>query len=145
MYELTHNDIESVGLLSAEEYEKNKTLIPLLRSWWWLRSPGAYNNNAAYVFADGDIYPDGYFVYKEAGVRPAFTLCAETASKLMPGDPVLVGDYTATVISGEKCLLDKCVCKHIFDNESNSWKTSEIKTYLESEDFLQSVLLKKER
>ena len=136
MRELTRGDLTEIGLLNAEEYEKNKKLIPLLKSWWWLCSPGAYNNNAAYVFADGDIYPDGYFVYKEAWVRPALTLNPALAAELKPGDQLSLGSHTATYIGADKCLLDQCIAKHIYDTTSNSWHNSELKTYMASEEFI---------
>lgn len=40
--------------------------------WWWLRSPGIYQNCAAYITPDGDISKDGYYVNcAEFTVRPA--------------------------------------------------------------------------
>ncbi len=135
MRELSRGDLTEIGLLNAEEYEKYKKLIPLCKTWWWLCSPGAYNNNAAYVFADGDLYPDGYFVYKEAGVRPALTLTAAVAAELTPGDKLSLGSHTATFLGAEKCLLDQCVAKHIFDSTSNSWRNSELKAYMSSDEF----------
>ena len=43
-------------------------------SWWWLRSPGFYGLNAAYINADGWIYVDGNNVNRYGGVRPAMWL-----------------------------------------------------------------------
>ena len=43
--------------------------------WWWLRSPGVYRDDAAYVFLDGDIDQDGDHVdVNYRCVRPAFWL-----------------------------------------------------------------------
>ena len=40
--------------------------------WWWLRSPGHYQNYAAYVFDDGDVYECGNHVLIDyRAVRPA--------------------------------------------------------------------------
>ena len=40
--------------------------------WWWLRSPGFYQNYAAYVFNDGDVNEYGNCVnYDRIAVRPA--------------------------------------------------------------------------
>lgn len=33
-------NLKEITLLSIEEYENNKDLIPFLSDWWWLRSPG---------------------------------------------------------------------------------------------------------
>lgn len=43
-------------------------------SWWLLRSPGNYPNNAAFVHKDGRIYIVGIRVDREGGVRPALWL-----------------------------------------------------------------------
>ena len=45
-----------------------------LDSWWWLRSPGFYGLNAAYVNIGGWIYVDGNNVNLYGGVRPAIWL-----------------------------------------------------------------------
>ena len=42
--------------------------------WWWLRSPGDFQNNAAYVFTDGSVYRDGGDVNFDLAVRPALWL-----------------------------------------------------------------------
>ena len=40
--------------------------------WWWLRSPGANQCSAAYVYDDGDVFEFGYYVYgDDFAVRPA--------------------------------------------------------------------------
>ena len=42
------------------------------RCWWWLRSPGSSQDNAANVYDDGDVNLNGYFVdYDLHAVRPA--------------------------------------------------------------------------
>ncbi len=48
--------------------------------WWWLRSPGDSKNNAAYIFTDGTIYTDGYYVHgDDFAVRPAMWVKLEGA------------------------------------------------------------------
>lgn len=42
--------------------------------YWWLRSPGYYAHNAAYVIGDGHVTTHGRYVGDEYGVRPAFYL-----------------------------------------------------------------------
>jgi len=40
--------------------------------WWWLRSPGNNQDNAAYITDDGTVYLRGYGVYRvDRAVRPA--------------------------------------------------------------------------
>jgi hypothetical protein len=48
-------------------------------NWWWLRSPGEEGVRAAYVFDDGILYIDGYYVRRNfLSVRPALWLNLET-------------------------------------------------------------------
>lgn len=43
--------------------------------WWWLRTPGYDGNDAANVYYDGSIDPDGYpTAYAGGGLRPAMYL-----------------------------------------------------------------------
>ena len=42
--------------------------------WWWLRSPGNYGNDAAYVNIDGNLIVYGSSVNSGLGVRPALWL-----------------------------------------------------------------------
>ena len=47
--------------------------------WWWLRSPGDAQDNAAYVNDDGDVDDDGNYVTDVSlAVRPAFWLNLES-------------------------------------------------------------------
>jgi len=50
-------------------------------SWWWLRSPGFYGLNAAYVNTGGWIYVDGNNVNLYGGVRPAIWLNVSSESQ----------------------------------------------------------------
>ena len=68
-------DGANVFLLTAEQYEAYKALIPALSEYRWLRSPGCYPNFAAIVYPDGSVsryglgVNIGYIV-----VRPALWL-----------------------------------------------------------------------
>lgn len=51
-----HNG-DSVTLLSKEEYEKYKPLIPKRNTYWWTRSPSiSHANNACTVYPSGSVY-----------------------------------------------------------------------------------------
>jgi hypothetical protein len=78
-----------VFLLSIEEVTKYLPIDELRRSthrpestesesekaWWWLRSPGLYQNCAAYVWHDGYVIDYGTYVCNtRGGVRPALYL-----------------------------------------------------------------------
>lgn len=138
--EISKENISAATLLSLEEFNDNKDIIPVATAWWWLRSRGAYSNKAAYVFIDGDVYPEGYDVSKEkADVRPAFEINPKIAGNIAPGEKIQIGKYDATMLKGGICLLDDCVCKHRFDEKSGMWDGSEIKNFIESEEFLEMI------
>ena len=46
----------------------------ITRAFWWLRSPGWYQDYAAGVYVDGSVYVIGSYFSNEDGVRPAFLL-----------------------------------------------------------------------
>ena len=59
---------DKIFLLSAEEAEKYMTRSErTAKSWWWLRSPGDYQYDAAGVNSDGDLYASGGGVYSVRG------------------------------------------------------------------------------
>lgn len=136
----TKKDILGVTLLSLEEYKENKDIIPNTDNWWWLRSPGIYNAYAAYIFMDGEIYADGYKVSSpRAGVRPLIYLNPEKAKLLKPGDKVNICKFPATVMEDRSVLLDEGICCRRYDPSSNDWDKSELKSFLESKEFLKIV------
>lgn len=133
-------NIKSVSLLSLDSFNDNKTLIPSIQAWWWLKTKGAYSNKAAYVFIDGDAYAEGYDVDKDrADVRPLIYIDPLIAETLKAGQKVEIGKYTATVMIDRSCLLDECVCKHRFDEKSGNYESSEIKDFIESDEFLNMI------
>ena len=62
-----------VFLLSLAEV-KRYLFLPSSRSlgqWWWLRTPGLYQNWALAVNGDGKLSSDGHPVHRVGGIRPA--------------------------------------------------------------------------
>lgn len=67
-----------VFLLSVEEYKKYKNVIPNIDKWWWLRTPGRYQNYAASVNTFGSVERRGDYVDIDThAVRPALWLKRE--------------------------------------------------------------------
>lgn len=68
------NTNDKVFLLSIPEVNKyfKSDADRSTGEWWWLRSPGDYSSDAAFVDSDGSVDHDGYFVSSLNGaVRPA--------------------------------------------------------------------------
>ena len=143
-WEIFDIELEEVALLSIEEYEKYKNIIPLLnKCWWWLRSPGHAQPFAARVDDDGGVYERGGLVdFGYDAVRPALKIKTSEVNCFDIGDTVsFQNDY----IGDEYIVLDKLpnnilyilskdiVAIRRFDPESNVWETSELKQWLEEQ------------
>ena len=62
----------------ANTNNTNKTPSGADACWWWLRSPGNYQNYAAHVLSDGSVYYRGYNInYDHFCVRPALWISIE--------------------------------------------------------------------
>ena len=82
------NTVDRVFLLSIDEaraLSREQLLAPVTaytahrggtvnamgNGWWWLRSPGVYSRDAAYVDALGKISEYGYIIHRSAwNIRP---------------------------------------------------------------------------
>lgn len=127
------SEIDKITLLSTEEAEKVPVSIRACGDWWWLRSPGGYQFSAASVNYVGGIFERGSYVnYDYIAIRPAFRL-NNLNSKI--GDKILINKTWCTVIDKGLVLTDYLICKHKFDSESNDWETSEIKRFINSDEF----------
>lgn len=126
-------DIKGITLLSIEEYEASRPYIRLGDNNWWLRSPSAYNDCAAYASSCG--YMDGAcdFVIESCGVRPALKI---TSSDLSTGDRFNLFEQDWTVISDEYALCDYsigryCFRKDCYAEDANDYEASDVKKFLE--------------
>ena len=69
------NDTEDkIYLLSLDEVEMLDANIRKCSKWWWLRSPGEWQDYAAGVHWFGRIHYNGSCIDIELGVRPAITI-----------------------------------------------------------------------
>lgn len=128
------NEVDEITLLSIEETNSIDKKILDCGEWWWLRSPGYYPLNAAIVYQDGSIYEFGYYACIDfINVRPAFKINT-LESKI--GESVRIGKTWCTVVNTDLVLADCPICKHEFDSKSNEWETSELKKFINSEEFI---------
>ena len=133
----------TVTLLSKEEYLKNKEFIPLLKDAWWLCSQGPYDSRAMYVDGgSGDIYDFGSHVRRILGMRPALKI--QDCHNLVPGDKIRISGYVFTILHENLAICDTCICRSIFDYESNNFETSYIRSYLYNWAKENNITFKKE-
>ena len=143
---LTESDFEikEATLLSIEEYENYKELIPYLVSsdveeeeCWWLRSPGLQRYGVAIVY-NGDINEGGInYDFGAYDVRPALKIEVSSANAFKAGSKLELLDKKWTIlnISGQEAyiLCDESIGRQLFDDDSNDWETSELKQWLEEQ------------
>lgn len=126
--------VESVTLLSAEEYNHFEGYIPLLHDSWWLRSPGHFRFFSAIVTGDGLGYNYGYHVSGELGVRPALQISNLKSLQLSISDEFRVNDNAYTVISNSIVISNNLISKHpfnVYESKGNKYETSDIKRFVD--------------
>lgn len=140
MTKVNIEDVSEVFLLSDEEWVQAKKIpsVPVEQPrWWWLRSCGANSDFVCCVDSDGGIHGHFCIYYTWHNVRPAFRIASLAYHDFQPGDKILVGKKTVcTVITEEIALADNILSDHRFDPDNNDWETSEIKTFINSGEFL---------
>lgn len=137
----TRIKITKATLLSVEEYEACKNIIPNIGDWWWLRSAGGYSGLPAYVYNGyyGNIveYVSIRYGIQDPGgaVRPALFFKTQSNSLLTKGDKVAVAGLTFTVISDNMMLCDSAIgnCafrKNYMAKDASVYEVSDIKKYV---------------
>ena len=120
---------DKIYLLSIEEYEKYKNVIPRINSWWWLRSPGYGSFSIAIVNSVGSVDDFGYFVDRDIyGVRPA--LCLESDDLPIIGTRKNYFDFPWVLIDKDLWIAEVPVGFWRFDEKSNDYEKSEIRKKL---------------
>lgn len=119
---------DEIFLLSVEEYEKYKDVIPKFSCWWWLRSLGYGRYHAADVGNDGLVNSYGHDVYNSYHcVRPALRL---KSSAHPIGSRLMKYAFPWIVIDSKLAIAEVPIATHRFDSESNDYQTSEIRQFL---------------
>lgn len=127
------SEIDEITLLSIEEVEKIPQSIRACGRRWWLRSPGYNQKFVAYVYDDGDINENGDFIYFDTNtVRPVFKI-SNLESNI--GAPIRINKTWCTVIDKGLVLADNPICNHRFHEKSNEWESSELKEFINSDEF----------
>ena len=131
-------DIKDIALLSIEEYEKCKDIIPKIKEYWWLRTP-SYNStgHVGYIDPNGNMnYKGGFSVFDQIGVRPIL-ITNKNFSKNNLGNKIYFINYKWTIINSNILLWDDIIAQTYFHsdwlaNDANDYETSDIKKWLEN-------------
>lgn len=126
---------DKLFLLSIEEYNKYKDVIPQLHTHWWLRSQGANKERAMYVASSGWVNDFGEHVgCDDAGIRPALVMDNLTELKMLEvGEVFTYHNFPFTVIKkGKLAIATVPVHFDIFDTENNNYRQSVVRQYLQN-------------
>lgn len=124
---------DPVFLLSIEEYKKYENNIPIVKNWWWLRSPGIYQYCAAGVYGDGSVSYNGSIVHNDDdAVRPALRISNLKSSnlKFVKDDYLIYCGTTWLKIDDGLYIIENDIGCHSFDANSNDYESSEIRKFL---------------
>lgn len=130
------NNIQ-ITLLTLEEYNNFKNIIPLINSdWWWLKDtyPG-YSRSVHCVGSRGTL--NDFDCNNDGGVRPVLKMNLSNLKSLNSGDKIRIGSKSFTILSWDEfelvALCDEFIATRMFDPGSNEWETSELKQWLKNE------------
>lgn len=120
---------DRIFLLSVEEYEKYKNLIPIICKWWWLRSPGDGGfDYAVSVNCYGDVKSRGNYVFDDCdAVRPALYF---SFTSYDPGDKFIYCGITWVVLDKNLAIAEVPITFNRFDKNDNNYETSEVRQLL---------------
>lgn len=80
-----------IGMLTADQYRKNRHLLEPISDSWWLATPKSYNpkNNDAVMYVDEDGFLRDELVWIQGhGVRPVCKLAEETPVDVLDEKPI---------------------------------------------------------
>lgn len=131
------NNIQ-ITLLTSAEYEKHKSIIPLINSdWWWLKDVYHKYRGSVHCVNDNGALDYYYRCYYFSGVRPVLKMDLANIKSLHPGEHIRIGSKSFTILSWEAdelvALCDEFIDTRRFNADSNEWETSELKQWLETE------------
>lgn len=128
-------DFAEATLLTEEEYCANRERIASLAGWWWLRSPGLHQRNAAYVSIVGSLGTSRVNIGRGC-VRPALKIRNLKSSDLQISDQFVLAGHTWTVIAEDIALCDDSIGRSAFREDwraanANDYERSDVKKSVE--------------
>lgn len=125
--------VKSIDLLTKREFYRYKKHINNINTWWWLQDFDWHEQNCVLYVLNNEVPSHGTNIsYEEGGVRPLITF---TSVEGTTGDTVIWNDTEWVIVSKvnleAKAISKDIIAKEIFDKQSDDYKKSYIKRYLE--------------
>ena len=117
-------------ILTAEEYEQYKYILPNPGRRFWVDKPGMPAKRCSFINEDGVMDRFGTFSSDTTvGLRPVIEYTPGEKREILfsEGQAVLLHDLKWTAISENILVCDRCVEEMKFDDESNVFENSYLK------------------
>ena len=134
-FEIGYED-DKIFLMNIDEYKFYKNRIPSLKTYWWLRSPGYYQNYAANVYGDGSVNYLGDFVYfGPYCIRPVIKLLRDLEySSVDIGSKITFHSHRFIIIDFDDDYIYAISISGLwyahYDKDSNDYEDSYIRKWL---------------
>ena len=134
-FEIGYED-DKIFLMSIDEYKFYKNRIPTLKTYWWLRSPGSDQYNAALVNFDGFVLYDGLYVYGvDNCIRPVIKLLRDSEySSVDIGSKITFHNHRFIIIDFDDDYIYAISISGLwyahYDKDSNDYEDSYIRKWL---------------
>ena len=137
--------LKNITLLTEDEFNKYKSIIPVIEHRWWLRTPAPeYDDCTRVINWDGFLSRFSDICRKGNTIRPSCIFGFDPSDiqfwykpEKLIGTKIEYGKYQWTVLSanfGEiYALCDNVITYRRFDPVSNDWNESELKQWLETD------------
>lgn len=129
-------EIDKITLLSVEEYQTYRNMIPKINSWWWLRSPEADYNHLCAAEVDDGGWVVNIAISLHSGIRPVLRIKNPESAFLKIGVKFRLADYAWTMLGDGLALCDDIIEECAFRKDwkatdANDYEKSDVKKYLE--------------
>ena len=126
---------DEIFLLSIEEYEKYKDIIPHINHWCWLRSQGSHCLYASGVYGNGGVNDIGSIVDDmDAAIRPVIKLDMIGNDYIHgdyePGDRVIMHSFPWIYLGDDIAIAEVPIAFDMFDEQNNQYSTSKVRDFL---------------
>lgn len=136
--------VRSISLLSKDEYECFKSIIPDFAGWWWLRTPYSRQNQDVFVVDGNRNELSCSFCGFIGNIRPMCEFTLDISDDIfwhkpeqIIGKKIAFGEYAWTILGAEtgevQALCDNEIDCGSFDLYTNEWDASDLKEWLETE------------
>jgi hypothetical protein len=132
-------DLQLITLPSLKDFTAYHSIIPPIDNWWWLKTSVSYAHTLVHTVTKGNLVDARGCDLRSGGIRPLIIFTADIADSAFwckPGAVFSYMGYQWILLDTNSvrmfALCNDIIGTHRFDAESNNWKTSELKKWLQT-------------